>query len=129
MGFVDDIAVLVARALVPIAELLEGSDADLLALVARLGWTLPAVPPSLRGARAAATALADALEDVEDARAGLGGPDSPLAALAAFAVAVGRIPDGLAVELPPDFVAHSGIAGEFTVRLFDLAVVRGLRRD
>ncbi len=129
----EQTAASVAEALVPLADALESGDAELLALVAELGWTLPSVPPALSGLSAASQnvtgslgGLAAALEADAD---GTGSANAVAIAfgtltvdLLAFAAAIRDLPAGLRAQLPAPFVAATQIDTEFVPRLFDHAL-------
>jgi hypothetical protein len=119
-----------ARSLGPLAYALEGSTQDVAVLLARLGWELPTVPPSIEALAEATrglTASLGALDVALDADEDTGGDGSAevtaalaqLAAdLAALATALGDLPAQLRAELPADVVAATGIDVEFQARLF-----------
>ncbi len=110
-----------------------GSSDGVTAFVTELGWTLPSVPPALTALGTSGDAMLDALTAVEAAIQAVdaGGDPSTLVGplvtlvgqIAAFATDVANLPAQLQAQLPPAFVAATGIDQNFETRLFhDLAV-------
>jgi hypothetical protein len=125
-----------ARSLEPLAAELGTTDERLLAHVADLGWLLPEVPPSLRGFQAATDALATSVGQFDGAQRTAVSSDRPgwldeasgklgLDALL-FVDELRNLSTSLADELPPDFVAATGIAREFHRRLLEDHILRRL---
>ncbi len=126
-----------ARALRELSYALEGSTGDVAVLLARLGWELPTIPPSipdlattmagLTGSLGALELALDALEESGDT----GAADPPevtgaLLAVAAdlvtLATALNDLPGRLRAELPANVVAATGIDTQFQDRLFQTLV-------
>jgi hypothetical protein len=132
---VQQAASALARALGPLAYALEGSTADVAVLLARLGWELPTIPPSMLGLADTSRGLTASLGGLDvalEADTGTAGGDGSAAVaaalaelaadLAALATALGDLPAQLRAELPADVVAATGIDVQFEDRLFQTLV-------
>jgi hypothetical protein len=135
---IERLAALVGDALAPLAEAL-GSPRDVLETLEELGFIAPAAPPSLVALGTAVQAVIDALADVEEKRRALedetGTEEQLLAALAVllvrisvFAAELRQLKAALEAELPPAFVAATGLPDVIERRLFDNAAVIELQR-
>jgi hypothetical protein len=129
MGAFERLAAAIARALHPLTIAVQ-SDDGVRQLTARLGWTLPLVPPSLRALADPLVPLHTSLGALSVARANreLGGGqtsevDSALSDVAAnlllTAAQLHDLPVRLRAELPAAFVAETQIDVEFESRLLD----------
>src|SRR5512133_754696 len=126
---------LLAQSLQPLTGALSGSDAGLVAFVEKLGWTLPAVPPSLKalGTRAGQILTASQNLDVSLTLERNGGTVSADTAAQYLALATGvndflsalrSLSSGLQAELPPAFVASTDFPNQFSRRLLDYCLCR-----
>lgn len=129
----EQVAEIVAKALLPLAEVLDASDDDIKGFVEQLGWMLPTVPPVFSNLQAASTRVVDALRNLESQRLeleeGAGSESNVLTALAQVLLTVSdlaneihRLPDGLRSQLPTDFLSNTRIADAIEKRLFDFCV-------
>jgi len=135
---IERLAALVGDALAPLAEAL-GSPRDVLETLEELGFIAPAAPPSLVALGTAVQEVIDALADVEEKRRALqdetGTEEQLLAALAlllvrtsVFAAELRQLKAALEAELPPAFVAATGLPAVIERRLFDDAALVELQR-
>lgn len=110
-----------------------GSNDSVTGFVAELGWSLPSVPPALTALGTSGDAMLDALTEVEAAVEAVDAGGDPatliqalvklLVQIGVFASDVANLPAQLQAQLPPAFVAATGIDQNFETRLFhDLAV-------
>ncbi len=126
---------LASQTLAPFAKALAGSDGLLLEYFRKLGWALPAVPPSLANLRTASGDWVASFGKLEAVlRQQVGGDISEdavleaaakfVADLAKLALALRALPAGLRSELPQAFIDGSHLAEEFVERLFNDAIYR-----
>lgn len=131
---IEQAALAIAKALDPFTDALAGSTADVDALLLRLGWQLPTVPPSVQAIAGSTQGLSGSLGALELAlEAEVGGDGEPSAQvaaallqvaadLAAVATAIGDLPTQLRAELPANVVAATQIDAQFQERLFHTLV-------
>jgi hypothetical protein len=115
-----------------------GTSDSISQFVAEIGWTLPSVPPALTALATSGDAMLEALTAVDAAVEAVdnGGDPSTLiealvtliAQIGAFATDVANLPAELQAQLPPAFVAATGIDQNFETRLFQDLAVRELDR-
>jgi hypothetical protein len=137
---VETVAEFVGRGLTPIAEALEGSDTDIAAFVALLGWDLPSIPSALKGLQTALTAVGDDIGALQLARIavdeGSGTDDDVLQALGLLAADIGvvalaldQLPAQLRTQLPQSFLDSTHIADHFLDRMFHRLLATLLRDE
>lgn len=124
----------------PVAAVLDQSDDDVKALVEDLGYVIPSVPPSLQGLQSTSQAVVDAISTLQQARVTVSETGETtdaevgaaiartLITVTALAARIGGLNSALAAELPPAFVAATGIDNDFETRLYDYLIWRGLDR-
>jgi len=133
------IALALARALRPFAQVLDAADDDVAALVADTGYILPSVPPSLSGLKSAAEPLLGSLDSVEtelmNLQEGEGSEEDVLQAVALLLVdmllvtlRLRQLKSGLATELPAAYVAATSIDQDFPTRLAELLSIRAMEQ-
>ena len=127
-----------AMVLQPFAEALASSSDDVVDLVAELGYTLPgAAPPSLMALQGTAESLLASVMAVEERALAVEDGDATesdlLLAVGELVLDVGLLVDGvrglpgaLAGELGAPYVAATQIDRDFTTRLYDYLLIRGL---
>ena len=124
---------LLAQVFEPFTDALRGQDAEIVAFVNKLGWTLPNVPPVVRDLSATLGNLSDlstSLElDLSIQNSGgtvTGDIVAKFAQLAANVVQLlnelGGLSGNLAAQLPPGFLAATDLANQFLPRLIDLGL-------
>ncbi len=126
------------QALVPFADSLDASDADIQGFVRLLGWELPIVPAGFGDIHTASSALVGALAELQSATMeldeGSGTDDAVLEAVAlallqlgVLAAAIHQLPDKLRAQLPQPFLDATHIADQIETRLFDYLIATLLR--
>jgi uncharacterized protein DUF6603 len=137
---VETAAEFVGRALHPLVEALDGSDEDVAAFVALLGWNLPSVPPALKGLQTALGAVVDDLGSLQLARTtleeGTGSEDDVLLAIgllaadiAVVALAIEQLPTQLRAQLPQSYLDSTHIADQILDRMFHRLLATLLREE
>ncbi len=136
----DSILEFVARAFLPLARDMGTTDERLVDYVAELGWQLPAIPTGLRALQSTTDQLAQSLGAVDELRRrqldGLASAGDAAAAGGELALdtllfvdAVRSLAASIRAELPPAYVAATGIDEEFHRRLIEHALVQRLERE
>lgn len=133
----EDVALGLGRALSPLVTAM-GSDSDIRAHIAEIGWDLPTPPPpAFAGLQGSLVTVANALDQLDEQRASVheGEADEDtllpklgalLIGVLAFTTELVRLPDQLRAQLPSAYLAQTGIADEIQVRLLEDAVVRAV---
>jgi hypothetical protein len=128
----EKIAQALAGALLPVAEVFDQADDNILGFVEELGYILPSLPPSLKGLQGTGQNLVESLIELRDLRLDTELDSSAEGELALafarillqvtdFAVKVSELKSRLGAELPAPFVSDTNIANDFETRLYDYA--------
>jgi Family of unknown function (DUF6603) len=136
----ETVGAALGAAALPVAAVLDQSDDDIKSFVEDLGYILPSVPPSLQQLQSTSQAVVDAISALEQARVNVSetgeSTDAEVGAaiartlitVTALASRIGGLNSALSAELPPAFVAATGIGTDFETRLYDYLIWNALDR-
>ena len=124
---------LLSQSLEPAARALADDDAAIIAFVAKLGWTLPSVPPSLKSLGATLKAISNGRTKLDlslSVEASGGTVSADIAAeyvglaanVAKLMAQLKDLPAALNAELPAAFTTATNFGVEFPNRLLDLGL-------
>lgn len=131
---IETFAQFIARALLPVARALEGTDVHINLYVERLGWNLPSVPPAFHGLQFTSRNMLKSLALLESRISahedGLASSENVFEAggrllidLGLFTAQIYALPDLLRSQLPVDYLSTTCIAEEIQQRIFEDAIV------